>query len=227
MNVLIIEEASLEILPSKFEASKETKLVTERFGIRPVMQILDKNFHRNIVSSLRDSEKRGRPDVVHFAMLDVTSTPLFEDGLIRLFIRTRQDYEIEVKPGTRLPRTLQRFCGVMAKLISGRFGAEETKLFDVAKNKSFASLVSDLKLNRVVTLSPEGSLTSLRKVVSEEARSVERTGWIVGGFPHGSFSEDVIELSDRLVSISPRALPAHVVTARLCYELEENSKESD
>jgi rRNA small subunit pseudouridine methyltransferase Nep1 len=223
LNTLIIEDASLEILPRKYFASKEARLVTRKFGVNPDMQILDKNFHNKIIESLSKGEKRGRPDVVHLALLDTTSTPLFEDGLLRLFVRTMEGFTIEIKTGTRLPRTLQRFCGVMARLLSGRFGESEAKLFEIQKNRSFSSLAGDLKGSRIVALSSRGSLVSLRKVISEECDN-EGTIWVVGGFPHGSFSEDVIKASDRIISISNRTLPAHVVTARLCYELEEKQR---
>ena len=223
MNVLIIEEASLEILPAKFATSKEAIRVTERFGVPPRMQILDRNFHPNIVSSLSDHEKRGRPDAVHFAVLDATSTPLFEDGLLELFVRTRQGVAIHIKTGTRPPRTLQRFCGVMATLLSGTYNVEEEALFNVEKDRPFSTLVKGLKVDRIISFSSQGSHSSLRSLVALESVSEKRIAWVVGGFSHGHFTNEVLELSDRVVSISPKALPAHVVTSRLCYELEQGT----
>lgn len=222
MNVLILEEASLEILPAKFASSKEAIRVTERFGVTPRMQILDRNFHRDILSSFGDHQKKGRPDVVHFAVLDATSTPLFEDGLLDLFVRTRQGVTIQIKTGTRPPRTLQRFCGVMATLLSGTYNVEEEALFSVEKDRSFSNLVKGLKIDKIISFSSQGSDCSLRSVVAQESASEKRIAWVVGGFPHGHFSNEVLELSDKVVSISPKALPAHVVTARLCYELEQS-----
>jgi rRNA small subunit pseudouridine methyltransferase Nep1 len=226
VNILIIEDASLEILPKEFATSKEAKLVTQRFGISPNMQILDKNFHRKIIESLAASTRRGRPDLVHFALLDAASTPLFADGLLRLYVRTIRGVVIEVKRGTRLPRTLQRFCGVMAKLLSRRYGEEEAKLFNVQGDMSFPQLINVLKAGRIITLTPKGSLMPLHEIVKESSTGDTVTAWIVGGFPRGDFADDVARLSHRLVSISPRSLAAHVVTARLCYELEEKQKSS-
>jgi rRNA small subunit pseudouridine methyltransferase Nep1 len=222
LNVLIVEDASLEILPPKFRSSVEAKDVTNRFGVPPHMQILDWNFHSKIVASLNHREKRGRPDVVHLALLDATSTPLFKEGLLELFVRTSEGFSIQVKAGTRLPRTLERFCGVMAKLLSGKYGDEEKKLFAVEKDRSFRDLTNIEKLDKVISFSSRGSFSSLRNLVANELGNEKRTAWIVGGFPHGHFSDVVIELSDMVVSISRKSLPAHVVTARLCYELETN-----
>ena len=185
------------------------------------MQILDRNFHPKIVNSLKDSEKRGRPDVVHFAILDVTSTPVFEIGLIELLVRTRQGICIKVNEGTRPPRTLQRFCGVTAKLLTGSSGKKETDLFTVKRERSFAKVLDDFKIEKVISLSSQGSIGLIRDLAIEEARRDQKTAWVVGGFPFGHFSDEVIEKSDMVVSISNKTLPAHVVTARLCYELEQ------
>ncbi len=224
VNVLILEEASLELLPAKFRSSPDAKRVQERFGVSPRMQILDQNFHSKIVASLDDREKRGRPDVVHFALLDANSTPLFENGLLELFLRTRESFAIRIKTGTRLPRTLQRFCGVMAKILSGKYGDEEKKLFIIEKNRSLADLVGDLEIDKIISLSSRGFQETLRNLVARESQEEKRIAWIIGGFPHGHFTEEVIGLSDTVVSISSKPLAAHVVTARLCYELETNLK---
>jgi rRNA small subunit pseudouridine methyltransferase Nep1 len=225
MNILIIEEASLEILPRESRSSRDAKRVAERFGVSPQLQILDRNFHPNIVRRLGDRDKRGRPDVVHFALLEVTSAPLFEKGLLKLIVRTRDGIVIHIKTGTRLPRTLQRFCGVASKLLSGKSGENEKKLFDVEEEKmSFPHLVEKLQSKRVISFSSRGTLTSLHKLVTLESKSVGNIAWVVGGFPHGHFNNDVIKHSDVVVSVSSESLPSHVVTARLCYEIEEAFK---
>jgi rRNA small subunit pseudouridine methyltransferase Nep1 len=188
------------------------------------MQILDQNFHSTVLASLDEREKRGRPDVVHLALLDAASTPLFQDGRLRLLLRTRQGFAIEVKTGTRLPRTLQRFCGVMAKLLSGRYGAEEERLFRVEKNQSFGTLIKAERVDKVISFSTLGSSYVLRDLIASEIIVNQNTAWVIGGFGHGHFQRDVTELSDLVVSVSDRALPAHVVSARICYELEFHSK---
>ncbi len=187
------------------------------------MQILDQNFHAKILASLNDREKRGRPDVVHLALLDATSTPLFQDGFLGLFLRTRQGFAIQVKTGTRPPRTLQRFCGVMAKLLSGKYGAEEERLFSIESNQSFEMLVKAQGVDRIISLSSLGLPFSLRDLVASETHEDGNTAWVIGGFAHGHFEKEVIQLSDLVASISKRTLPAHVVSARICYELEVHS----
>jgi rRNA pseudouridine-1189 N-methylase Emg1 (Nep1/Mra1 family) len=219
---LLIEEASLELLPQKYYGSLEAKKVLQSFGVQPAHQILDRNYHSKIVSSLKEDQvKRGRPDVTHLALLDITSTPLFQTGGVEVFVRTRSGLLIGIKKGTRLPRTLQRFCGVMTRLLSGSYGEAEMKLFTISRTRDFADVVSSLRLQRVISLSSRGEgQHSLRELVQAELSNEFSTGWIVGGFPHGHFRDEVVECSDLVASISRFSLPAHVVTARITYELE-------
>jgi rRNA small subunit pseudouridine methyltransferase Nep1 len=220
--VLVIEDASLEIVPKELRSEKQVIEVARRFGVKPSSQILDRNFHSQAMKSLRrPSEKTGRPDVVHFALLDVTSTPLFRQNKIRIFIHTLRDDTIEVKSGTRPPRTLQRFCGVMSKLLSGYSGSEESKLFGSKPNQSFRDLIESLRVDTAVALTRQGRLMDLQQTVTRELSLSKKIAWIVGGFAHGSFDSEVQRTCDEMVAISDMSLPAHVVTARLCYELEK------
>src|SRR5579864_5248010 len=108
-HAIILEEASLEVVPKRFWNDEACREVQERFGVPPEAQILDRNYHSRIVRRLGNPEKRGRPDIVHFALLDITSTPAYQEGCVQPIIHTINDQTIFVKPGVRLPRTEQRF----------------------------------------------------------------------------------------------------------------------
>ena len=220
-HTIVIEEASLELVPKKLRSHKSCKLVYERFGIPPEIQILDRNYHGEAIRDLPDSEKRGRPDVVHLAVLDVTSTPLFFQNRIRLVVHTREGIVISLREGTRPPRTLQRFCGVMAKILSSSYGRAEESFFEIRESMNFKQLISFLGPENVISFSRLGKREELRNIFnSQRLASGKSTILVVGGFPHGSLKEDIIRLSDDVVSISRYSLPAHTVTARICYELE-------
>ncbi|MGI0078405.1 MAG: hypothetical protein ACRECH_02165 [Nitrososphaerales archaeon] len=218
---MVLEEASLEILPGRLRAHVSAKRVQQIFGVNPEMQILDSNFHRSAMSSLKDLEKRGRPDVVHLALLDATSTPLFSQGKVKITIHTRTGSLITLKTGTRPPRTLQRFCGVAAKILSSEIEEKELNLFDVTHKVSFEELLSSFRVQKTVALTKLGAYRMLDEVIQGLHQS-KRTAWIVGGFAHGHFRPEVTESSDEIISISNESLAAHVVTARLCYELERS-----
>ncbi len=225
--VLVIEEASLEIVPPELRHSREVAGVRSKFGVRPELQILDRNFHSRAMTSLKgDSQKRGRPDVVHFALLDATSTPLFRKDKVLIMIHTIHNDTIELESGTRPPRTLQRFCGVMAKILSGSSGQEESKLFSFKRNQTFDELLQTLEIESCIGLTKKSMLATLSDEAALAISENKRTAWIVGGFPRGNFLPKVEMHCNKLISISELSLPAHVVTARLCYEIEKNLEKS-
>jgi rRNA small subunit pseudouridine methyltransferase Nep1 len=220
--VLVIEDASLEIVPKELRSHSEIRRFNKRFMISPEYQILDRNFHAEAMKTLGCvSEKSGRPDVVHFALLDATSTPLFRENRLRILIHTIGDQVIEIKEGVRPPRTLQRFCGVMANIRAGSLSEQEFLLFNRKENQSFENVVSALGSKRTVCFTRKGKIGRLDRVVNEEVSDAGEVIWVVGGFPKGSFDPIVTESSEASIAISNLPLPAHVVTARLCYELEK------
>jgi rRNA small subunit pseudouridine methyltransferase Nep1 len=221
-HVIILEEASLELVPKKYWSQESCKLYEARFGIPPGSQILDDNFHHDIVQKLHGKEKRGRPDIVHFALLDIVSTPAYFENLVRPVIHTRNDEVIVIKEGVHLPRTLPRFNGVMSKILQGEAGGKELDLFEFRQVQNTEDLIRSLGTRGVCCLTSQGIHRDLDKFVYEKSGSAGKgvQVWIVGGFARGHFKEHVKGLATDLVSISDHSLAAHVVTARLSFEIE-------
>jgi len=225
-HTIILEEASLELVPKRFWNHESCKNVEARFGVPAQSQILDDNFHHNIVANITENEKRGRPDIVHFALLDIVGTPAYQMGLIRPIIRTINGDVVIIKQGVRLPRTEFRFYGVMSKILRNEVGAVESRLFEYRESQAIGALIESLNLTKVLCLSTEGIYRDLGVFVTNLAREAPDNSyaWIVGGFARGHFSEEVMRLADDLISISSYPLAAHVVTARLSYEIERVEK---
>jgi rRNA small subunit pseudouridine methyltransferase Nep1 len=222
---IILEEASLELVPERFRRHDSCKLVERKFGIPPESQILDDNYHHQLVARLSNSQKRGRPDIVHFALLDITSTPAFAEDLVEIYIHTVNNTTIKILGGVRLPRTYERFYGVMAKILSGKLGEKEKELFELNNEEAIDQLVSSINADRVVCLSTEGTPKDLLLLLKElDSNKEGKVIWIIGGFPRGHFGDDVKLLATDIISISKRSLAAHVVSARLCFAIEEKAK---
>jgi rRNA small subunit pseudouridine methyltransferase Nep1 len=222
-HIVILEEASLETVPKRFWGDESCRKVQERFGIAPEAQILDDNYHSKIVRRLAQHEKRGRPDIVHFALLDITSTPAFQTELVQPIVHTINNESIFLKGRVRLPRTLERFNGVMSKVLRNKMDRDEQRLFSLEKEQSISNLIESLQPSRTICLSTEGILKKLPDILTtRENEDGSPTLWMVGGFARGHFSEDVKREADEIISISKLSLPAHVVTSRISYEIEES-----
>jgi len=218
---IILEEASLELVPERFRKHESCKLVENRFGIPPEMQILDDNYHHQLIAKLSNREKRGRPDIVHFALLDITSTPAYMENLVEIYVHTINNTTIKILSGVRLPRTFQRFCGVMAKVLSGKMEEKENELFETRNEQAIDQLVSSIDAERVICLTSEGVPKDLPAFAWDIHSKQDKATWIVGGFPHGHFGDDVKSIATDIISISKYSLAAHVVTARLCFAIEQ------
>jgi rRNA small subunit pseudouridine methyltransferase Nep1 len=223
---LILEDASLELVPERFQSDESCRKFELRFGVPPALQILDDNYHHEIVRRLDRQGKRGRPDIVHLALLDAASTPVFQSGLLDIVVHTVNGHTVRIRKGTRLPRTLARFNGVFGKLLSATRdgkGDESTELLTFNPNQKIRDVVSKLGASRTIALTRVGNLYDLRNKVHMERERMaegEKLAWIVGGFARGHFGKETSEISSELVAISKFPLPAHVVTSRLSYELE-------
>jgi rRNA small subunit pseudouridine methyltransferase Nep1 len=213
----VLAEAALELVPKELWKSQAVVSDARRRGADASRILLDRSFHHSAMSRLRDSEKRGRPDLVHEAVLSVTGTPLFLDGSVSLFVHTNADLVLEVAEKTRIPKSYYRFRGLMEKLLSERSDGELVKIYPGTMRELVRKKISP---DAIFGLSVQGRQTSLEELV-EKVRAAKNPCVLVGGFPRGHFSPETLSLADELVRIHARPLEAHVVAARVVYEVEK------
>ena len=169
---------------------------------------------------LPDSWKRGRPDIVHFALMEALSTPLFLKGMLKVYVHTINDFVITIADNLRVPKSYFRFEGLMMSLFRDREvkSQEGTALMKLA-NGTFSSLINSIGADKTVGLSTTGVRSSVHKV-ADIARRLDHCAFVIGGFPNGHFSEKVTKNLGPTYSISDIGLEAHVVIARILYESE-------
>lgn len=217
-NVLLAESA-LELVPKEI-ANHPSVVSDARRRNKPVSAILlDKTFHYGAMGKLKDKEKRGRPDLVHFALLSVSSTPIYMEKKVKLFVHTIDDRSIEVVNATRLPKHYLRFRGLFEKLLSS--GESDGQL--ILKKWNISTLVDKISPSKTFGLSTLGNETTLEKFVSKVLIE-KRPCVVVGGFPHGHFSEGTRSVLDEVYRIHSSSLETHTVLSWLMYELEKQSK---
>ncbi len=213
---VILAESALELVPKEIRKHPAVMNDAKRRQKEASEILLDRSFHHSAMLRLKDSEKRGRPDLVHVAMLSITGTPLYLDGMVRLFVHTYDDVVLEVAPKTRIPKNYLRFRGLLEEAIVERPKQGLIK----AQTMGVKELVRGIAADVVFGLSVQGKMMPLEefaKVVSV----TENPCVIVGGFPHGHFSKETLSAVDQLVRIHAKPLEAHVVTSRVIYEVEK------
>jgi rRNA small subunit pseudouridine methyltransferase Nep1 len=170
---------------------------------------------------LPDSLKRGRPDIAHFALMEALSTPLFMNMMLKVYVHTINDKIIAIADNLRIPKSYFRFERLMVSLFRDNVikSNEGTILMELSDG-TFADLIDMIKSNMVIGLSTVGVQSKAQKV-AENARSVDHSSLVIGGFAKGHFSENVTKSLGPTYSISNLALETHVVIARILYECEK------
>ena len=212
----VLAESALELVPNEIRGAPAVASDSKRRGVEASSILLDRSFHHSAMGRLKDSEKRGRPDLVHGALLSVTGTPLYLDGGVRVFVHAYGDVVVEVAPKTRIPKSYIRFRGLMEKALAG--GGDRLVR---ARALGLPGLVRKVvKPDVTFGLSVRGMRMELEDLAGR-LMSADNPCVMVGGFPHGHFSPETLSVIDELVRIHEMPLEAHVVTSRLLYEFEK------
>lgn len=213
----VLAESALELVPKEIGSSPAVVSDSKRRQAKASEILLDRSFHHTAMARLKDSEKRGRPDLVHVALLNVTGTPLYLDGGLRIFVHTYPDVVIEIAEKTRIPKNYFRFRGLMEAALAERPSTGLVKAYPM----TFLDLIrKKVQADKVFGLSVQGRQMAMSELAAKVV-AAKNPCVVVGGFPHGHFSRDILASLDELVRIDPRPLEAHVVASRVVYEIEK------
>jgi rRNA small subunit pseudouridine methyltransferase Nep1 len=191
-----------------------------RLGHRPSEILLDRSYHHAAMLKLEGNSKRGRPDIIHFALMEALSTPLFLKGMLRVYVHTINDKLITIAENLRIPKSYFRFEGLMISLFRDNVvKSDEGKVLLEISDATLAGLLDIIKPGMVVGLSTTGVQGTAENVVTEHL--AEDCVFVIGGFPRGHFSDNTTQFLNLTYSISDMGLEAHVVIARILYECEK------
>ncbi len=217
--ILILAESAVELVPPELTKHPSILKLAEKRGKKPNEILLDRSYHHTAMRSLKDSEKRGRPDIVHTTLLELLGTPLNREGLLQTYVHTVQDRVIEINSNVRLPVNYDRFVGLLEQLYAvGRVPEAGEPLLTI-RNQALNQLLREVKPSTTVAFTTQGEYEDLSALCEEIAK--ERKPLIlIGGFPRGHFSKETLDLADRAVRIDRDALEAWVVASRAVYAYE-------
>jgi len=219
MLTIVFAEAAVEMIPEALWNHPSVVKNARRVRKKPGQMLLDRSYHHAAMVKLENAEKKGRPDIIHFSLLECLGTPLNREGLLKICVHTIDDHVLIFDPETRLPKNYNRFVGLIEQLYETRRVPRRGRALIELKKKDFSGLIEELAPTRIVALSRVGEPKTLREV-AEELSLEEYPVAVIGGFPHGHFTEKTLRSGDELVSIDPDVLEASVVASRLIYAFE-------
>jgi rRNA small subunit pseudouridine methyltransferase Nep1 len=171
------------------------------------------------MKKLKDSLKRGRPDIIHFALLEALGSPLNKEKLLQVYVHTVNNQVITVNPETRLPRNYSRFLGLMEQLFKTGRVPPKGKALLTLEHKTLSQLIREVKPSRVVAFSRAGNRETLEEAISK-LRGEKQPTILIGGFPHGHFTASTLKLVNEVVCIDSEMLETWTVVSRVLYEYE-------
>ena len=222
---LIIADASLETIPDNLYRHPSLKKLRHS-GKKSNDILLDRSYHHfaMISTGLENLHKRGRPDILHIALINALATPLYRNNLMKVFVHTINNNVIVVGDDVRIPKSYLRFEGLMLNLLKNKkiISDDERILLEIKSQTNFRGFLREIiKAETVVGLSITGRYRKLESIAIDLSAQTNPCV-VIGGFPKGYFSESVDSCFDRKYSISSMGLESQVVIARLIYEYEKN-----
>ncbi len=215
---LIIADAALETVPKSITKHPSVAKYAAKKG-KPANEILlDRSYHHSAMLKLDDAPKRGRPDLVHFALLEATSTPLYLKNMLKVYVHTIADKVIFLSENLRLPKSYFRFEGLMEDLFKNKSIRTDSGVLLELKDMKFSDLISNIGSTKVIGMSRNGAKSRTEEVAKLVNNDVSI---VVGGFPRGHFSDNISSSINYTYSINDLTLEAHVVIARILYECEK------
>ena len=220
MLILILAESALERVPREIWGHPSVANSAKKRGKEPGSILLDRSIHHPAMKELPMAEKRGRPDIVHFSLLEALGTPLNREGLLKIYVHTINNYIINVNPKIRLPKNYNRFVGLIEQLYErGRVPPRGEALLELRKG-SIKKLISEVKPEYIIAFTTLGKPCTISEAI-KKLSTYDRPASIIGGFPHGHFTKETMELANEKLSIDPEPLEAWTVISRLIYAYEE------
>jgi len=215
---LILAESSLELVPKELQSHPSVISHAQKLGKNPSEILLDNSWHFAAMKGINDEIKRGRPDLVHFSILEATTIPLYKKNKIKIYIHTIDDKVIYFGDNVNIPKSYHRFEGLVEKLFSEKTIEANGNVLLEIKEKSFSDLIDEIKPSKIIGLSSKGQKHSFEDTVLEMP---ENCCLVVGGFQKGHFSDALQSRINQLFSIEDSSFEAHVVVARMLYEYEK------
>jgi len=215
---LVLAESALELVPLELQDHPSVLSHAQKLGKDPSEILLDNSWHFAAMKGINNEIKRGRPDLVHFSILEATTIPLYLQNKIKIYIHTIDDKVIYIGENVHIPKSYHRFEGLIEKLFLEKTIQTDTSILLEIKEKSFSELINEIKPSKIIGFSTKGKLSSFEKLSSEIS---DNTCIVIGGFQKGHFSESTKSKITQLFSVHNLSYEAHVVIARMLYEYEK------
>ena len=195
---LILSESALELVPYELQEHPSVISYAKKLGKHPSEILLDNSWHFAAMKGIKNEIKRGRPDLVHFSILEATTIPLYYQNKLNLFVHTIDNKVIHFGKNVHIPKSYHRFQGVIEKLFQEKKVLSKNELLLEIKDQTFSELIHEINPSSVIGFSTSGQSSSYQKIASEIP---DNSCIVIGGFQKGHFSDSTQSEITNLYSI--------------------------
>ena len=185
---LNIIDSELELVPEKMCDDYQIRKIANTRNKRPEEMILDSNYMHGAIDRAYPgkSNRIGRPDIFYH-LLNVTQDSILNRlGYLETVIHTKNDEIIRINSETRMPKSYNRFIGLMEKLLkNGKLESPDGKVLMYVEKGKWNSMDHD-DYGRIL-LSPKGKKTRPSGIF----RNKNNYSVFIGGFSEGDFVSPV------------------------------------
>ncbi len=225
----VLADSELELIPQDILGERCVLNNARARGKAPEKILLDASHHHPAFTKMRESDRRGRPDITHFFLMLCLDSDLSVGGRLRAFVHTRNNDVIAVNPETRLPPNYPRFVGLIETLYEQQVvPSAENALLELRHGVTLDTLVSALKPDEIVVLDTSGEKTAALAEKMVDLKG-ERVVVIIGGFSKGTFRSDLSKLrpKPRRYSLGDRMMKVWTVTSKVLCSIEMSEMHGD
>ncbi|MHA1993671.1 MAG: hypothetical protein ACW97Z_03955 [Candidatus Hodarchaeales archaeon] len=222
---VIFFESALELIPESLRTHslirKEWKTTTRK---RNRGILLDTAIHGSFMTNLPEKEKRGRPDIVFYSLLNLLYSPLVVNHALKIIIHTYTEHCIYLPSHWRIPVNYNRFVGLFSQLLyRKRIPVEGEPILSVTRC-TLGELLQEFSESKIYLLeSPNENseiITSLEYLLDDDVI------FLIGGFQSGeaSFLSNTnltVNQHFQQISIYNETKPAWTIASRLLHMLED------
>ena len=218
---LILVECGLELIPKYIRDHPAIKKNLNQKNYSS--QLLDNALHHSAMKKLPNYEKRGRPDITHACLLKALGSPANKSGNLKIYLHTFEKKIFDINSDLKISRNYDRFKGLMAKLLIENEIRIENLLLISACKYDLSELINSIKKKEIIILSSKGELVKNNFALFDKKLSKNYIV-ILGCFQKGFFSDEILSLSSKIVSISHYSLDAWVALSKLIayYEISND-----
>lgn len=178
---LIIADAAVALVPDEWKSDRSISKYVKK---RNRLPIVDGAKHQHLLKDVELSQRKDRPDILHFALLTALGYSDLIPTLSVYFTTSSTWYHVD--SDTRLPRAQNRFYGILEQVLA------ETS------NNPFIKQVSP------INFSSDDTIYFSSKGRELEKQDLQKSNFVFGGFAHGSYKS--FSPSDNTVRLASSSL---------------------